>query len=326
MVSHKQESQIVTAVLTVSVPADQASIYVAWQQQMNDAVAGAKGFISTQVVDPDEPGDDFVVIYRFETAADLQHWMASPERKARIDQLPPGLEAADGTMKVIVGNVDDRVSQPVTAVISVRVHPGREDQYRLWQKRMTAVMSKQPGSIGWTVQEPIPGLQDDWVVMARFDSEDDLAAWMTSDTRAQMLAEAEDMIDQSSTKKTRTSFDGWFRFNDGAKPPRAWQQSALVLLVLFPIVMLELVFVSPFTQRLDISVATFIGNTISVAATGFVLIPVAARGFRWWLTPQASAGRLWAGGLAIAALYAVSIGVMALLAANVNFTPPFLLG
>ena len=50
--------------------------------------------------------------------------------------------------------------------------------------------------------------------------------------------------------------------------------------------MLELVYLSPPPHSLDMAVATFIGNLLSVAATGFVLIPLVLCAFEWWLLPR----------------------------------------
>ena len=60
----------------------------------------------------------------------------------------------------------------------------------------------------------------------------------------------------------------------------------IVLLALYPIVMLEQMFLNPLLQSLDMAEAIFIGNTLSVAATGFLLIPLALRAFEWWLLPR----------------------------------------
>jgi len=322
----KRESQVVTAVINVPVPAEQLVTFSEWQLQMDGLVASADGFISTEVVRPRTPGDDFVIFYRFETVDQLRAWMRSLARREKLAELPADLDTGDETMHVFVGHEEKRQPEPITAVISDRVKVGQESEYREWQKRMADVMSQQPGSIGWTVQEPVPGLQDDWVVMARFDSEANLARWLQSPTRAKLLVRAEGMIEHTKVKQTRTSVNGWFHFADGDRAPKAWQQSALVLLVLYPVVVAESVFLTPIIMNLIFSVQMFIGNTISVAVTGFVFIPIAAYFFRWWLQPQSSGLRKLAGALLIVGLYAISIAAMGLLYQHVQFQSPFVLG
>ena len=68
---------------------------------------------------------------------------------------------------------------------------------------------------------------------------------------------------------------------------------------------------NPLLQSLDMAEAIFIGNTLSVAATGFLLIPLVLRAFEWWLLPRPN--NSWeaeAVGLElIVGLYALSIVV-----------------
>ena len=68
-------------------------------------------------------------------------------------------------------------------------------------------------------------------------------------------------------------------------------------------------------SMLGMAEAIFIGNLISVAATGFVLIPLAIRAFEWWLLPGPNASsRVEAAGIALViGGYALSIAVFALL-------------
>jgi antibiotic biosynthesis monooxygenase (ABM) superfamily enzyme len=87
----------------------------------------------------------------------------------------------------------------------------------------------------------------------------------------------------------------------------------VVLLTLFPVVMLELLYLSPLLQSLNLSVATFIGNLLSVAALTWALVPWANRAFGWWLRPTPSASlEVEAAGVAlIIGLYALSVVVFA---------------
>lgn len=311
-----------TAVVNVRVLPGRDKDFLAWQHKMNEAVSQFAGFVSTDVVTPSDPvNDDFVIIYQFATPWQLKAWMDSPERQHMLQRFETSLVGPESTT-VVVGGTDTQVGpEPVTALITVRVRVGADQPYREWQGRMAELMARQRGHLGTHIQEPIRGLQDDWVIMSKFDTEEHLSAWINSRARAQMLGEIQPLIETSSIRKARTSFDGWFPFVDGTRPPRAWQQSALVLLTLFPIVCLELVFVDPLLAWLLPAPATFVGNVISVALTGFIFVPLAAAAFRWWLVPNASRTRMWAGGLILIAGYAVSIVAMQLLFDHVTIAP-----
>ena len=110
-------------------------------------------------------------------------------------------------------------------------------------------------------------------------------AWLESDARRAALQEVEPFIDQRE-QQVATAFSGWFTFGDvpGQVPPN-WKQAMIVMLTLFPVVMLELPYLSPPLQSLNLAVATFIGNLLSVAALTWALVPWANRAFGWWLRP-----------------------------------------
>jgi uncharacterized protein len=75
--------------------------------------------------------------------------------------------------------------------------------------------------------------------------------------------------------------------------------------------MLELLYLNPLLQTLDLAVATFIGNLLSVAALTWLLVPRANRAFGWWLRPAPDdSPRMEAAGAAlIIGLYTLSVVV-----------------
>jgi antibiotic biosynthesis monooxygenase (ABM) superfamily enzyme len=77
--------------------------------------------------------------------------------------------------------------------------------------------------------------------------------------------------------------------------------------------MIVLLFLNPHLKSLGMAEATSIGNLLSVAATGFVLIPLAIRAFEWWLLPRTNDSlKVEAAGIGlIVGLYALSIIVFA---------------
>ncbi len=70
-----------------------------------------------------------------------------------------------------------------------------------------------------------------------------------------------------------------------ANPLSSWKQSMIVILMLFPIVMLEIRFLSPLLRGLRTSPSTFIGNVISVALLTWPFMPLAIAAMKWWLLP-----------------------------------------
>ena len=199
-----------------------------------------------------------------------------------------------------------------SAVVSAQVLPGSESWYAEWQGRVQAVEQTFPGYVGQRLQAPIPGTNPEWITLVAFDSPANLEAWMSSHERRELLREAEPHVRTSDVRPAQSAFESWFRDDSGLlSPPPAWKLSAIVLLVLYPVVMLEILTLNKVTSGLGVALSTFVGNVVSVGLTGFLLIPWASRLLRWWLVPPVNLTmrRTVSGIVVVALLYAVSIVV-----------------
>jgi uncharacterized protein len=202
----------------------------------------------------------------------------------------------------------------VTEVIFSKIKPGMDSIYREWAVRIQAAQAKYPGYRGMYLQPPAEkdGL---WTSIIRFDTAEHLDAWMEAPERAELLAESKAFIDQEQLMRLATSFPGWVPINPvtGKGPPN-WKTALLVVLGLFPIVMLELRFLSPILTALGLhaSLGTFIGNCISVAATTFITMPLFIRWFGWWLFADKKSPTWFepAGLLVLVAIFAIEIGAL----------------
>jgi uncharacterized protein len=308
--------RVATAVTTVRVRQGEEGAFAGWLTELNKTVATFPGYISAVVIPPVPPSQsDWVMVQRFQTLEQLGAWLDSDARRSLLAR-STSLLVDEGTTNVIEGASTDASPQDmVTEIITVSVKPGMEEAYHAWVDRIRQMEAKFPGYQGLQLQPPIPGLQDDWVSLLRFDTSEHLNAWLESDARRAALHEVEPFIDQRE-QQVATAFSGWFTFGDtpGQVPPN-WKQAMVVLLALFPVVMLELLYLSPLLQSLNLAVATFIGNLLSVAALTWALVPWANRAFEWWLRPMPNASpKVEAAGVAlIISLYVLSVVVFALI-------------
>jgi antibiotic biosynthesis monooxygenase (ABM) superfamily enzyme len=314
MTVETEAPKVATAVTTVRVRRGEEGAFAGWLTELNEIVATFPGYISAVVIPPVPPSQsDWVMVQRFQTLEQLGAWLDSDARRSLLAR-STSLLVDEGTTNVIEGTSTEHSPQDmVTEIITVSVKPGMEEAYQAWVDRIRQVEAKFPGYRGLQLQPPIPGLQDDWVSLLRFDTSEHLNAWLESDARRAALREAEPFIDQRE-QQVATAFSGWFTFGDSPDDvPPNWKQAMVVLLTLFPVVMLELLYLSPLLRSLNLAVATFIGNLLSVAALTWLLVPWANRAFEWWLRPTANISpRAEAAGIAlIAGLYTLSVIVFA---------------
>src|SRR6476659_7477399 len=197
---------------------------------------------------------------------------------------------------------------PASVVISTRIKPGHELAYRAWEQRIAAAQSKATGFQGYRFEPPVPGVQDDWLAILRFDTEANLQAWLDSPERQKLLKDANPFTEEFHARIVRTGFDQWFPVPAaGTPPPAAWKMNMLVLLMLYPVVFLFGFFVqTPFLigRGLPFAIALFIGNIVSVVLLSY-LVPWMAERFSWWLQPAGPHPRRLevAGAALVVALY-----------------------
>ena len=303
---------VATAVTAVQIRQGEEGAFTGWLTELNKTIATLPGYVSAVVIPPVPPlQSDWVMVQRFQTIEQLRAWLDSDERRSLLDK-STSLLVDEGTTNMIEGaNTELSPNDMVTEIITVSVKPGMEEAYRDWVERIRQVEARFPGYQGLQLQPPIPGLQDNWVSLLRFDTAEHLNAWLESDARRTALEEVEPFIDRRE-QQVATAFSGWFTFGDVPdQVPPNWKQSMIVLL--YPIVMLELLFLNPRLEPLGMAEATFIGNLLSVAALGWVLVPPANSAFDWWLRPRPNAPRwVTAAGVAlIVGLYTLTVAVFA---------------
>jgi hypothetical protein len=279
----------VTVVTQTRVAPDKADAFARWQQKISEAVAAQPVFIKETVMPPGPPAQlDWVILQRFASTEAAVAWLRSDERQRLVAEAQPMLVGQDD-----VHLVDDSqagvLPAPASAVISTRIKPGQENAYRQWERKIAAAQARSPGFQGYRFEPPVPGVQDDWLTILKFDSEANLQIWLNSPERKTLLAEAAAFTDEFHARIVRTGFDQWFQVGGaGAAPPPRWKQNMIVLLMLYPVVFLITAwFEHPFlVGHLKMShwSALFLDNVLSVLVLS-VLTPWASRRLEWWLRP-----------------------------------------
>ena len=303
----------VSIVTQTSVRPEKSEDFARWQGETSNMVSSFPGFVEQRLMPPNPPLQvDWVILQRFHTMEDAQRWLASAERQTRIEGAAPFLIGRDD-VHIVRDDEGGRKPAPVSAVISTRVKPGKDVDYRAWERKIAAAQSKAPGLQGYRFEPPVPGVQDDYVAILRFDTQANLQAWLDSPARKALIEEAEPLTEEFHAR-VGTGFEQWFRDESGAPAPWAvWKMDFIVLLLLYPIVFLWGVWVgTPILQNkmnLPWALNLFVGNIFSVALTGF-MVPWVANRMGWWMSPKTNVLRAnLLGAVLVCAIYALSIWV-----------------
>jgi antibiotic biosynthesis monooxygenase (ABM) superfamily enzyme len=265
--------------LQVEIKPDARSAFVDWQADFNAKIASTPGFVSLEFSSPFEQQKSWLIVQRFISPEASTSWRNGGEYGRLIDKLQTltvdkEIKESDELGKT--GNI--------TEVIVTEVSPGMEKNFRAWCAKIHQIEAKFPGFRGVYIQSP-KGQGRHWITLLQFDTMENLDCWLQSPERKQALQDSSSLISSLESHRVISPYAGWFAsIAKTGELPSVWKQTMLVLLVLFPIVVLELRFLSPLTASLNRSFGTFIGNALSVMLISFPMMPIAIWFLGWWLS------------------------------------------
>ena len=111
-------------------------------------------------------------------------------------------------------------------------------------------------------------------------------AWIDSPIRRHLLNQAEaNFVHQFQSCVHNPSFDLWLT-SQLPDPPPIWKMNLLVWLALYPSVMLLSLISVDSLGQLPLALNMLISTAITVALTGWVLVPLLAKAYGGWLQTQ----------------------------------------
>src|SRR5271156_3950850 len=88
------------------------------------------------------------------------------------------------------------VAVPITAsarlIVTQPVKHGHDEEIRRWQAGVNRAVAVFPGFRDFELLRPAPGVEGSWTAIVRFDTEENLDAWLGSRERMELLKERPD--------------------------------------------------------------------------------------------------------------------------------------
>jgi uncharacterized protein len=253
-----------------------------WQEEVDRAVSGFAGYLGHDIAASDV-GDQWTVIYRFDSKPHLMSWLASSERDEVIGRAA-GLFDGPASQHVLIRDND---ADLVTIVVSHAINPAYEEAFLAWQQRMTDAERMFPGFLGAELFRPVPGVQREWTALYRYDSDEHVDAWLESDERQKLLDEGKHFED-FELRRISSPFGSWFSppggTGDGPGPAQ-WKTALSVLVGLYPTVVLLTLAISEIWTGAPLWASLLVGNILSVSLLTWVVMPVVTRALGFWLAP-----------------------------------------
>ncbi|GAA2248998.1 antibiotic biosynthesis monooxygenase [Herbiconiux moechotypicola] len=286
--------------------------YAAWQEKVGARISNWPGYLDRQVIPPKPPLQvDWVIVQRFRDVESARGWLQSAERARLMNEIKGEFVGNDDVH--LFTEEAKHPSEAASVLISSRVPADQEEEFLDWQRQIMAAESRFDGFLGHKIERPVPGVQDDWVVVLSFDTEEHLNAWIDSPERRELLDEGKAYNEQLTLTKASYGF-GFWTGNRTALPDPIFKSNLLVLLMLYPIVFLWGYFIAdPLLANHGVPfwLSLFIGNVVSTQLLGWILVPWAFKLFGWWVKRDRPPRVHFYGYAIVVALYAVSIAVYA---------------
>jgi uncharacterized protein len=159
------------------------------------------------------------------------------------------------------------------------------DGYEKLQERMNHAAMEFEGYLGQDLSFTPCLSSNGFSCTARvtFTSLEHCLVWLDSTERRQILNEAETILDYKYYSMLEPhSFDQWLDSRRGMPTP-VWKINLLVWLALYPSVMILIVIGDGSLGRLPLPLNMLISNAITVAITGWWLVPWLSRRYENWL-------------------------------------------
>ncbi len=159
------------------------------------------------------------------------------------------------------------------------------DSYKDLQERMNHAAMMFAGYLGQDLSfAPLPsGNGYDCIARVTFTSLEFCLAWLDSTERRHLLNEAEALLNYKYYSLLEPhSFDQWLNSRQGTPTP-VWKINLLVWLALYPSVMILIVCGQDTLGVLPMPLNMLISNAITVAVTGWWIVPWLSQRYSDWL-------------------------------------------
>ncbi len=269
-----------TVIVSRTVPSDREADFSMWVTRLISAAYDTPGYVSAGIERPNPTHpDEWLVVYRFESGPSLDAWLASP---SRAELLAEGASLFEGeATEQVVAGVSGQ--DEVRVVSSYRLRPGVDTEHIVFHQRVLDTLKGFEGFIRREVLDAVPGVQPDTVVTLTFDTRRNLMSWIESDERMEAVADLEALTEGDLTTSIVGGFAGWFPISDTTGAIPKWKQAVVVFLALYPTVIFTSYLARWFWPDLNLLVAIFVGNVISIGILTWILMPVVTSKLAGWL-------------------------------------------
>jgi uncharacterized protein len=298
--------------VTIFHPNANPEVFDAWVDEARSAAEATPGFVAFAASIRGGAPLDWAIAVTFESEDLLHEWLDGASWKTTVRR---GAERGLLRLSSDLVIVDGAVLPTGVGIVASNVSHGMEADFHAAHGRLTTAAAQFSGYEGTAIFPP--GTSGEWMSLIRFRTEPQLSAWLGSPQRTEVLPPVRSSLTKDFSVFAQTTPLGTTvrRVNGKTAMTPSWKTAMLLLMVLYPMVMLQSRFVAPVIGKLGAQpwLSVWIGQVVSVALMQWWLMPTVSSWCRRWLDPVDGADlRISLRGAATAVLvYAASLTVFA---------------
>lgn len=181
----------------------------------------------------------------------------------------------------------------VSVVWSRRAKPASQAALEDVIERLAKAMSKAPGFEGVVTLRPQAGNPPVFTMVAHFASQHDLDAWVSSEIRGRLYAEAEALSVGGLNVQQAAGLEGWFQMPGQPLivPPPRYKTAVITWIAILPLLVGANLIATPLLSRVPPVLRLVPVSIVLIALMTWVVMPNMTRWFRFWLYPETRPGR-----------------------------------
>jgi antibiotic biosynthesis monooxygenase (ABM) superfamily enzyme len=181
----------------------------------------------------------------------------------------------------------------ITVVVTRRVKRGREKEAERWNTGIIQAAMKFEGHLGANIIPPTNPQKSEYVVIFRFNNDENLKKWEESSIRAEWIDRAKTFTVGKTKIQKITGLEYWFTLPDKAfqAPPPRYKMAIVTIIALYPTVKIVGTISNYLTDFTSISFHPLIELTAIVLLMTYLVMPVVIRLLAFWLYKDGKKGK-----------------------------------
>lgn len=173
----------------------------------------------------------------------------------------------------------------ITIAVSHFVKQGKEQAFEVALKQVIQQAKKYKGYEGIQVIQPNNKTENEYLLLIRFDNEENYQVWRDSDIRNNWFKELKNYIHKESYIRHQEGLEFWFSLPEltPPSPPTKWKMAILTWAVIYPLILGFSTIAGMYLDFLHPYLRTMVVSMILVTSMTYFLMPNVTKLFAKWI-------------------------------------------